>query len=92
MTVHTLLGDRLLAALGREDEAQQWYGSFEGFSHLDGVYAAEAHLQLARMADRAGRRSDARRHYERVVFLWADADPELQSTVHEADEALRRLG
>jgi len=82
----------LLEALGRTDEAVRWYNSFEDFSPHDIVLIAPANLALGRIAEAAGRVDDARRHYERVVFLWLDADPELQPMVDEAIAALRRIG
>jgi hypothetical protein len=82
----------LLEAIGRDGEAQRWYSSFEGFSYVDRVFAAPAHLQLGRIAERDGRPLDARAHYERVVLLWSGADPELQSIVQKARDALRRIG
>ncbi len=83
---------QLLEALGRDDEARKWYSSFEGFSYVDRVFAAPAHLQLGKIAERAGRFADARSHFERVLFLWGEADPALQSVVEEAREGLRRVG
>ena len=82
----------LLEAVGREADATALYDSFANFGPHDIVLMAPGHMALGRIAERQGRSNDARAHYERVLFLWSDADPELQPLVAEAAEALRRIG
>jgi tetratricopeptide (TPR) repeat protein len=82
----------MLSALGRDDEAIPLYRSFEWYTQYNRAYAALAHLALGRIAERGGRLDDARRHYERVMFLYTEADPEVRPILDEAGEALQRIG
>ena len=92
-----LTADRFLRAIlledaGRLQEAAEAYQSFEDFNLHDRPFAAPSYLRLGRLAEREGRFSEARAHYERFLYLWSDPDPEFQSLVDEAREALLRLG
>ena len=49
-------------------------------------------LERARLADRLGQTETALRDYRFVSQVWADAVPELQPIVREAEEAVARLG
>jgi hypothetical protein len=49
-------------------------------------------MERARLADRLGQTETALRDYRFVSQVWADADPELQPMVREAEEAVLRLG
>jgi DNA-binding SARP family transcriptional activator/tetratricopeptide (TPR) repeat protein len=80
-----------LERLGRLDEALSWYGSFSSNSIFDLVYLVPSHLHRARIAERLGHRDEAVRHYQRVVTLWQDGDPELQPLVEEARGRLGEL-
>ncbi len=82
----------LLDATGRSDEAAIAYRSFDEFSFMDRVFAAPAALRLARLAEREGRTADARRHYERFLFLWAGADEAFQSIIDEVRAGSERTG
>jgi tetratricopeptide (TPR) repeat protein len=82
----------LLEAAGRFQEAAQVYRSFEDFNLHDRPFAAPSYLRLGRMAEREGRLSEARAHYERCLFLWSNPDPEFQPMVAEATAALQRIG
>ena len=79
----------LLHALGRDDEARRWYGTFPAFYDL--ALLAPARLRLAQLDERAGARERARRGYAQVIALWRDADQELQLLVREAREGLARV-
>jgi tetratricopeptide (TPR) repeat protein len=57
-----------------------------------GPFLIFARLERARIAERAGDRDKAKQWYQFVVDAWRHADPELQSSVAEAREGLRRLG
>jgi hypothetical protein len=48
-------------------------------------------LERARLAERLGERDKAKRWYGYHIDIWRQADPELQSTVREARQALERL-
>ena len=49
-------------------------------------------LERARLAEQLGRTEPALRDYQFVTRVWANADPELQPVVSEAEEAVLRLG
>lgn len=72
--------------LGKRDEAEHAFRAL--WSQRD---AAPAHLQLARILERAGRLAEAREAYQFVAYAWRHADPELQPQVDEARQALARL-
>jgi hypothetical protein len=82
----------LLDATGQSDEAASAYRSFDEFSFMDRVFAAPAKLRSARQAERQGRTADARRHYERFLFLWSGADEQFQPMLDEARVGLERVG
>ncbi len=79
----------LLQALGREDEALDWYLSYP--AGYDQPWVAPAHLRAAEIYQRLGNRERAEFHYARFVRLWEDADPEFQPMVAGARETLARL-
>jgi serine/threonine protein kinase/tetratricopeptide (TPR) repeat protein len=76
-----MLRARLLANVGREDEALRWYGSLWMANAFDLVYVGPARLGEAEIYDRRGDRDRALQEYKRVIELWRDADPELRATV-----------
>ncbi len=82
----------LLDAAGRGDAAAMAYRSFDEFSFMDRMFAAPAALRLARLAEREGRTTDARRHYERLLFLWSGADAESRASIDEARAGVERTG
>jgi hypothetical protein len=84
-------GAALMARAGRRDEAIRAFGAFSDNSLFDLVFAAPAHLERARLFDRAGQAATARREYQAFVALWRDCDDELRPLVREADEAVVRL-
>lgn len=83
-------------------------GGFPGTSTRADALASllVAHLDVARLnvvekcfrdscqglADRLEQTEPALRDYRFVSQVWADADPELQPIVEEAEEAVSRLG
>ena len=79
----------LLSALGRHEEALDWYLSYP--AGYDQPWVAPAHLRAAQIYQRLGNRERAAFHYTRFVRLWEDADPEFQPMVAGAREALARL-
>jgi serine/threonine-protein kinase len=81
----------LQEGLGLGSDATRGYGSFEGVNFFSRVLAGPAHLRLGRIAEAAGRVTEARAHYQRFLFLWSDADPEFRPLIEEAEAALVRL-
>jgi tetratricopeptide (TPR) repeat protein len=79
----------LLHALGRDEEALDWYLSYP--AGYDQPWVAPAHLRAAQIYQRLGNRERAAFHYTRFVRLWEDADPEFQPMVTRAREELARL-
>jgi serine/threonine protein kinase/tetratricopeptide (TPR) repeat protein len=74
-----------LRALGRLDEAIDWYRTMEQMSIADYVYLAPMHLAIAEIHDRRGERGLARRHRLEVLRLWRDCDPELRPLRDEVE-------
>ena len=81
-----------LEEAGQIGEALRWYSSFDNNSVYDRIYQAPAHLRMGQIAERGGQLDAAGSHYERVLELWADADPELAPSVNAAREGLARVG
>lgn len=79
----------LLRALGRDEDALEWYLSFP--AGWDQLWVAPAHLRAAQIYQRQRNRERATFHYTRFIRLWRDADPEFQPMVAQAREALARL-
>ena len=73
----------LLRMLGREQEAAGWYASIAERASYELIYLAPAEWRLGQMAEAAGDRATAARHYRRFAELWKDADPELRSAVED---------
>ncbi len=72
-------------------KAMGLYQSLYEFS-IDGLmYAAPAHLEQGRIAERSGASAEAARHYQAVLDLWSDADPELRPAVETARRRLAGL-
>lgn len=78
----------LLASLGRETEALQWFASLGYGSVTEVPLRAPAHLRQAEIHEGLGNRAEAARQCARFIELWRDSDPEFQPLV---DEARRRL-
>lgn len=86
-----LVRARLLVAVGRDAEALE---VLQGRFINDWPLASRVTwiLERARLADRLGQTETALRDYRFVSQVWADADPELQPIVREAEEAVALLG
>jgi hypothetical protein len=72
----------LLHALGRDEEALQWYSSLS--EQYDAIYLPLVHLKMGEMLEHQRRYSDAARQYARFAELWLHADPELRAFVQRA--------
>jgi tetratricopeptide (TPR) repeat protein len=64
----------LLHELGRDQEALRWYGTFPDRGAYDLIYLAPSHLRRAQIYEKAGNKTLARKHYERTLALWANAE------------------
>lgn len=91
---------RAYRAAGQVDSAvatyQRLVASTQGWAEgylSDGwlLHRPLAHRVLARIYDERGETEKAARHYARLIELWRDADPEVQSQVEEAERRLRAL-
>jgi tetratricopeptide (TPR) repeat protein len=78
----------LLASLGRNAEALQWFASLGSGSVTEIPLRALSELRQAEIHERLGHRDQATAHYARFLESWRDADREFQSF---ADTARRRL-
>ena len=76
---------------GRLDDALQWYGSFANTSVHDLVFLAPSHFHRGEIYEARGDLALAVAHYERVLELWRDADPELRPLVAEARARIAHL-
>ena len=90
-TAGRFLHAEALHALGRDEEALSWYGSFGEHSAFSRVYLAPAHRRQAEIYEKLGRRADAARHLAEFIALWKDCDSELRAEVTEAQARLTRL-
>ena len=81
----------VLRAVGRDEEALRWYGSFPGPAGYDIAYLAPAYLRQAEISERLGRNADALGFYRRVTDLWRDCDPGLRPLLAQAQRAVARL-
>lgn len=80
-----------LAAVGRDDEALTWFGSFPEPAGYDLIYLAPSHLRRAEIHERQGRHDLAVLHYGRFIDLWEECDPELRPMVEAARARLAEL-
>jgi DNA-binding SARP family transcriptional activator/TolB-like protein len=77
----------LLYELGRHEEALPWYRALS----YDFLYNGPAHLRLAQIYERRGKRQKAIEHYSSFLELWRDSDPALQPQGQQARQALASL-
>lgn len=85
------LRGELLASLGRDGEALQWFASLGGGSVTEIPLQAPSHFRQAEIHERLGHRPEATRHYARVLELWRDADPEFRRLADSARQRLAKL-
>ena len=81
---------QLLAATGRDREAALVFDQQVTVPLT--ASSVMATLQRGSIAERLGDRPTALRHYQFVLAVWRNADPELQPYVAKAHAALKRLG
>ena len=83
---------QLLERVGRDVEAEAWYGAVPHEARMDYVYLAPSHLARGRIHEQRGDFVGAARHYRQAIALWKDADPAVVALRREAEEQLRRVG
>jgi serine/threonine protein kinase/tetratricopeptide (TPR) repeat protein len=83
-----MLRARLLAELGREEEAVRWLSTFPDPAAHDLAYLAPSHLRRAEIHRARGEDRQARAHYARFLELWDEADPEVQPLVRQVRDRL----
>jgi eukaryotic-like serine/threonine-protein kinase len=88
ITVDLLQRARLLAAIGKLDDARVQYNRAGGG---DGPLSVIARLELAEVAERRSAREQALESYRFVAATWKRADPILQPYVTRARAGLARL-
>jgi len=81
----------ILHAVGRDEEALSWYGSFPEPSGYDVAWLAPAYLRRAEIHERLGQRAEALAAYRRVASLWKACDEPLRPLLAEAQQAIERL-
>jgi DNA-binding SARP family transcriptional activator len=86
-----LLHADLLAATGRHKDALRWYATLGLGAPQELPLVGFAALGMARTSERMGDRSEAARHYRRVVELWRNADPALQTLAAAATQRISAL-
>jgi DNA-binding SARP family transcriptional activator len=85
------LRGEVLAALGRDTEALQWFASLGKGSVSEIPLLPLSHLRQAEIHERIGHRDQAARHYARVLHLWRGADPPFRQLVDSARARLAIL-
>jgi DNA-binding SARP family transcriptional activator len=81
----------MLHAAGRLREALRWYATFPEPIAYDLPYLAPAHLRRAEIHERLGDRREAVWHYEAVLDIWRDPDPELRPELDAVRHRLAQL-
>jgi tetratricopeptide (TPR) repeat protein len=86
---------RAFEAAGRTDSARAMYERLAETPSdeiwYDAGHLAYSYLRLGQMAEQAGERGKAVEYYNRLVTLWAEADPRLHEWVAEAQRGVDRL-
>jgi tetratricopeptide (TPR) repeat protein len=82
---------QLLHAVGRDADADGWFGSYGDLAGWDLAFLAPSEIARAGIAERRGDAA-AIHHYGRALTLWKSADPELRPLVEQARSRLTQLG
>jgi tetratricopeptide (TPR) repeat protein len=85
------LRGELLASIGRNTEALQWFASLGDGSVTEIPLRAPSHFRQAQIHGRLGNRDQAARHYAQFLKLWSGADPEFQPLLDSARRQLAGL-
>ncbi|HUQ82987.1 MAG TPA: hypothetical protein VM076_17680, partial [Gemmatimonadaceae bacterium] len=86
-----LLHADLLAAVGRYNDAMQWYSTLGAGTPQELPLTGFATLGMARTSERAGDRVAAVKYYRQLIELWRDADPPLQAIAATAERRIAAL-
>ena len=81
----------LLYALGRKDEALDWYRTIAERATYELVYVAPARLRQGEILEDRGDRAGALAAYRTAARLWHDADPRLRPLATDAAARLSAL-
>ncbi len=82
----------ILQQLDREEEALDWYGTFEPYHPgIEYVFLAPVYLRQAEIHERREERERAIEFYRRFVARWQDADAEYQPLVDNVRSRIARL-
>jgi tetratricopeptide (TPR) repeat protein len=81
----------LLHALGRDDEALQWYNSFAENQTFDLIFEPPALLRRAEIFAKRGDRARAKQYYQQFIKLWENCDRDLKPVVDSARARLAQL-
>ena len=81
----------ILAALGRNAEALEWFASLGDGSVTEIPLRAISHYRQGEVLERLSRPRDASAQYARFLELWSNADPEFQQMVHSARQKMTAL-
>jgi hypothetical protein len=90
-SLHRLTTARLLAALGRLDDAERWLLPRPDPMYEPGPVTILWCLEQARVAERLGKKPEAIEDYWYVANMWQHADSVLLPYVAESRAALERL-
>jgi tetratricopeptide (TPR) repeat protein len=85
------LRGEVLASMGRDTEALQWFASLGDGSVTEIPLRAPSHLRQAQIHRQLGNRDQAARHYAQFLKLWSRADPAFQPLVDSARRQLAAL-
>jgi tetratricopeptide (TPR) repeat protein len=91
MARERFLRAELLAELGRDFEALNWYATIGDGAAYDFAYLGPAHLGQAQIHYERGNREQALEHYGRFVELWSDGDPEFEHMLSDARARIAEL-
>jgi tetratricopeptide (TPR) repeat protein len=81
----------LLVRLGRPEEALTWYASFAQNSLYDLIYLGPSYLARGKIYSELGKPDQAIECYEKLLMLWAEAEPEMAPLRAEAEAHLAEL-
>lgn len=81
---------QLLASVGRDAEALQWFGSLTEDISRGIAFPVAAQLEQGRVLERMGRRRAASDHFGHFAHDWRDADPEAAAQLRYAREHAAR--
>jgi tetratricopeptide (TPR) repeat protein len=85
------LRGKVLASLGRGEEALSWFGSLAEFSFTGQAFFGPALLAQAEIYEGLGENGQATEYYAQFLEAWKDADPGFDARVSHARERYEAL-